>query len=227
MFECTMCGGREFAERSILWDDLAEAWELSPAERAYIDRQQGTHCTRCGANLRSGALARAVLDAVGEPGPLRYAVGSVRLGGLSVLEINEAGDLSAMLRRLPGHQLATYPEVDMQAMPYADGIFDVVVHSDTLEHVPDPLRALEECRRVLKPAGALCFTVPMIVGRLTRGTAGRPPSYHGNPAESGEDYRVQTEFGADAWIWCMRAGFSRVTITTMEYPAALALTARK
>ena len=50
----------------------------------------------------------------------------------------------------------------------ASGTYDLVVHSDTLEHVPDPVRALQECRRVLRPLGACCFTVPIVVGRLTR-----------------------------------------------------------
>src|SRR5208282_3830755 len=42
----------------------------------------------------------------------------------------------------------------------------LVIHSDTLEHVERPVRALEECRRVLAPGGRVCFTVPIIVGRL-------------------------------------------------------------
>jgi hypothetical protein len=31
---------------------------------------------------------------------------------------------------------------DMRAMPYADASFDVVIHSDTLEHVPGAVAAL-------------------------------------------------------------------------------------
>jgi ubiquinone/menaquinone biosynthesis C-methylase UbiE len=70
-----------------------------------------------------------------------------------VLEINEAGTLSPLLRQLPGHVLTGYPAVDIHSMPYLDATFDLVLHSDTLEHVASPIRALEECRRVLRPGG--------------------------------------------------------------------------
>ncbi len=113
----------------------------------------------------------------------------------------------------------------MHALPYPDGSFDVVVHSDTLEHVPNPLHALGECRRVLKPGGALCFTVPVIVGRLTRSREGLPKSYHGNPEESGDDFVVHTEFGADFWSFPVRAGFAEVRLYSVEHPAAIAMAA--
>ena len=45
-------------------------------------------------------------------------------------------------------------------MPQPDETFDLVVHSDTLEHVPDPVRGLAECRRVLKPHGLLILETP-------------------------------------------------------------------
>jgi SAM-dependent methyltransferase len=189
-----------------------------------VDRQQGTCCSRCGANLRSGALAEALLGAVGGTGTLLEFVDTSAAAGLEVLEINEAGSLSPVLARLASHRLARFPDLDMQRMPFPDGSFDLVIHSDTLEHVSDPLRALAECRRVLPSTGALCFTVPIIVGRLTRSCAGRPPSFHGTPALQSEDLRVQTEFGADMWTWLLRAGFAAVTLTTTEYPAALAIT---
>ena len=47
------------------------------------------------------------------------------------------------------------------------------------------------------------------------------------PAAEGEELRVQTEFGADMWTWPLRAGFAAVTVTTTEYPAALAVTGWK
>ena len=227
MVNCPVCGGSTFTDRPVLWDSLVTAWELSPEERAYVDRQQGTCCCRCGANLRSGVLAEALLGAAGGAGTLLEFVDTSAAATLEVLEINPAGSLSPVLARLPRHRLANYPDLDMQAMPYPDESFDLVVHSDTLEHVPDPSRALSECWRVLRPTGALCFTVPIIVGRLTRSCAGRPPSFHGNPAAESEDLRVQTEFGADMWTWPLRAGFTAVTLTTTEYPAALAVTGWK
>lgn len=224
---CLACGGTSFVDQEVLWDDLAAAWELAGPERAYIDRQQGTHCTACGSNLRSGALAGALLAAIGGSGTLSDLVEDAAVQHFDLLEINEAGSLSPFLQRLPGHRLASYPDVDMQRMPYANGTFDVVVHSDTLEHVPDPIRALSECCRVLRPSGVLCFTVPIIIGRQTRDCADRPPSFHGSEATENGDFRVQTEFGADAWTFVMRAGFSTVTMSTLEFPAALAVTAWK
>jgi SAM-dependent methyltransferase len=154
-------------------------------------------------------------------------VGSAQAAGLKLLELNEAGTLSPHLRRLPGHVFGAYPEVDMHALPYPDGIFDLVVHSDTLEHVENPVHALAECARVLKPGGAICYTVPVIVGRLSRSRAGLPKSYHGNPAETRDDFLVHTEFGADFWTLPLQAGLARVTIHTVAYPAATAISAAR
>lgn len=89
----------------------------------------------------------------------------------------------------------------MQALPLEADSFDLILHSDTLEHVPQPLLALAECQRVLRPGGTLCFTIPIIVGRLSRSRAGLPPSYHGGSTTGAVDFMVHTEFGADAWIY--------------------------
>jgi SAM-dependent methyltransferase len=220
---CSVCGGSTFSSVNILWPGLIAEWQLAPHEAEYIDQQQGGHCTDCRSNLRSIVLSDAILFHASSALPLRDFVTSPAARDLRVLEINQAGNLSEVLERLPGHVLASYPQVDIQAMPYADESFDLVVHSDTLEHVRQPIRALAECRRVLRAGGALCFTAPVVVGRLTRSREGLPPSYHGNPADMRDDYLVWTEFGADIWTHVLRAGFRSTTIFARRHPIAHAI----
>ena len=45
-------------------------------------------------------------------------------------------------------------------LPFADDSFDKVICSEVLEHIPDYRGALAEIRRVLKPGGLLCASVP-------------------------------------------------------------------
>ena len=108
----------------------------------------------------------------------------------------------------------------------SDGEFDLVIHSDTLEHVPAPRRALEECRRVVSPQGAVVFTVPVVVGRLTRSREGLPASYHGHPGCRRDDYLVRTEYGANVWADVLEAGFASCQVVAFRYPAGLAFIAR-
>jgi SAM-dependent methyltransferase len=223
---CTVCGNGEFRDSNVLWPRLIADWDLSSTEVAYIDRQQGTQCTRCGSNLREIALANAIREAVATPETLVGFVDTSDARRLHILDIN-GSSLSATLSGLPLYTRADYPSVDMQSMPYEDGLFDLVIHSDTLEHVPFPIEALRECGRVLSDDGFLCYTVPTIVARLTRDREGLPPSYHGDPSQGGYDFMVHTEFGADAWTFPIQAGFTSVTINTVSYPDATAITARK
>jgi SAM-dependent methyltransferase len=46
------------------------------------------------------------------------------------------------------------------ALPYADGVFDVVNFTDIIEHLFDPLRGLQEAARVLKKNGQLVLETP-------------------------------------------------------------------
>jgi SAM-dependent methyltransferase len=188
--------------------------------------QQGTYCAACKTNVRSQALARAVLEFLSMSGPLESCIERPPLLTRRLLEINEAGTLTPWLSRLPGHVLARYPDVDIMRLPFDAGAFDLVVHSDTLEHVSDPLVALAECRRVLAAGGACLFTVPVIVGRLTRSREGRAPSYHGNPGCRDAGYVIRTEFGADAWTFVLRAGFESCQMVPFRYPAGMAIIGR-
>jgi SAM-dependent methyltransferase len=224
---CPVCGGRDFTFSEVLWPELIREWELSADEVRYVNRQQGLLCEGCGNNLRSMALAGAILDSYRGPDTLIGAIRRPGFADLRILELNEAGGLTRTLSESANHRCLRFPEVDLMSLDLPDSEFDLVVHSDTLEHVPDPVRALGECRRVLRPGGRCIFTVPVVVGRLSRSREGRKASYHGERDSNRPDLRVHTEFGADVWTSVLRAGFRACTIHAVEFPAGLALVAER
>lgn len=222
---CPCCGSRAGTSfTAVLWQGLGEEWELSEEEYVYIDHQQGETCVRCGSSLRSQALALAILQTFGHRGSFQDFARSIRGRLLRILEINEAGQLTRFFPRRCRHELRSYPEIDMMHMPHVPtGRYDLVIHSDTLEHVPDPVKGLTECCRVLRPSGACCFTVPIVVGRLSRTRQGLPRSYHGMLNDPHDDCLVWTEYGADAWRQVHLAGFVECRVVTLHPPAAHAL----
>lgn len=60
----------------------------------------------------------------------------------------------------------TWEVADIQHIAHADASFDTVVSCETVEHVPDPRRALRELARVLRPGGRLFLTTPNYLGTL-------------------------------------------------------------
>ncbi len=61
---------------------------------------------------------------------------------------------------------------------YEEAFFDVVTFWHVLEHVADPLRSLQEARRILKPSGLLIVAVPnvndLVMQAAYRVAKGRP-----------------------------------------------------
>lgn len=100
------------------------------------------------AGAASGAV---VLDAgcgSGE-GTARLAAGARRAVGVDI-----AAPTVATARERHG-ALAEFCEADLRALPFGEDEFDLVACFETLEQVRDTDRALDELRRVLRPAGAL------------------------------------------------------------------------
>lgn len=99
----------------------------------------------------------------------RHAHGLHMLGGLDVIGV----DLDEASLQKAREGLATLPprasddrhetrfmRADATKLDFEDGAFDALICSEVLEHLPDYDAALREIRRVLKPEGRLCVTVP-------------------------------------------------------------------
>ncbi len=93
-----------------------------------------------------------------------------RLGALfpkgisgKILSVSEVGDMSFLIDRAKSEITETsYPEIDMQKLPFADGAFDYVVSDQVIEHLEDPVRAVQESHRVLKNGGIAIHTTCFI-----------------------------------------------------------------
>jgi ubiquinone/menaquinone biosynthesis C-methylase UbiE len=68
---------------------------------------------------------------------------------------------SAALEYARGHfEGCTFVACDAQHLLLQDDSADVIVSFETIEHVPDPIKFLKECRRVLKPRGLFICSTP-------------------------------------------------------------------
>lgn len=68
---------------------------------------------------------------------------------------------------------------NIEALTFPDASFDAVLCIEVLEHVGDPVAAVREMRRVLRPGGRLFLTVPFLYGY--HGKGGRTHSHDSYP----------------------------------------------
>ena len=225
-FYCFVCGGTSFEYHKIIWKELARDWQLSPFELEYINLQQGKKCSHCHSNMRSNVLAHALIEALASKSQSLHqlTLNEYHLTQeVSILEVNAAGTLGQYLEKFAKRCQVEYPEYNMHGLDIIAKKFDIVIHSDTLEHVPNPVHALSQCKDILRDGGSLIYTVPVIVGRMSRDRTGLSDSSHSKVSRL--DYRVATEFGADFWRFPLDAGFSNIQIHTIDFPVAVSITA--
>jgi SAM-dependent methyltransferase len=178
--DCSVCGRRgRFAFNSwILPADLKRDLGDARLVDAFVARES-LLCRGCGANLRIRRIADVLLE--------HYAHGARTLvelleerpfRSLAVAEINRVGSIHPLLAVHPGLVYSEFRpgakpgalvdgvrNEDVCRLTYADASFDLVLTSDTLEHVPDLGSALGETRRILAPGGRHVFTVPVVPSR--------------------------------------------------------------
>lgn len=73
--------------------------------------------------------------------------------------------LSYMARRMQKEKILDAIAVygNGEYLPFADESFDIITCSEVLEHIRNPIRALSEMHRVLKPAGLLLLSTPSML----------------------------------------------------------------
>jgi SAM-dependent methyltransferase len=230
---CVVCGrlGLLIYRRRVVTRRLAELWGLSPSLAEALARKESLECTRCGAKLRGRRMAQVLLSVYpvgGSPAPsLAQWVLKPEIRALSVAEINTIDGVHSFVRVLPffagsdyadqsgpGQDAITRSE-DLSQLSYKSNSFDLILTSETLEHVPDLHAALREIHRVLVPGGRHVFTVPVLPTNaktfprsvvLPDGTIeDRAPRICHPGGDWG--YPVFTEFGTDLPELLSGAGF--------------------
>jgi len=104
----------------------------------------------------------------------------------------------------------------VESLSFVSESLDLIVSNDVFEHVPDLIRGLGECARVLRPGGRLSFTIPFHYradstvrrARINNGVVEHlaDPVYHGNPV-SEDGSLVFHDIGWDVLDICRTAGF--------------------
>jgi SAM-dependent methyltransferase len=208
---CAVCGrrGRQRYSSWVLSRELARRWGADLAAR------ESLFCERCGSSLRVRRIASVLVDLYGERATtLAELVREDAFRALRIAEINSIGRMHPFLAEAPGLTHVEYPEEDIQALSWDDACFDLVLTSETLEHVPDPHLALRETYRVLRPGGRHVFTVPVDPTlAATRARSTLPPEHHGRGGgpfglvTRRADMLVHTDFGHDLPDVVRAAGF--------------------
>jgi len=76
--------------------------------------------------------------------------------------------------------------MDIEAIAHENESFDTVISCETIEHVPNPQKAVRELSRILRPGGRLFLTTPNYLGllglyRIYVGLTGRTYTEEGQP----------------------------------------------
>lgn len=221
---CSCCGGRFRFDFPVIWDKLAEDWNLTDEQRGQLDRRDAATCQFCYSNGRARSIGTTLLEDIAETKDLRFVTiremaRTLTQDGPKIAEINWIPGLHQFLSRMPSvtcSEFGTENSQDLMQLTYGDETFDYVLTSDTLEHVPDFDLAMREVRRILKPKGKHIFTIPVLWDRETRTRASLvdgkivhhlPPSYHGTDGVADAGCLVCNEFGGDVVQRIEQSGF--------------------
>ena len=230
---CDVCGrfGPWLYRPAIITPRLIDLSGLSAAQADALRRKETLDCSWCSAKLRARRLAKVVLSRYPTAKPVSSLKQWVRQPEIRALDIAEINTIEGMHRYLstlprlafseyidpnsPGSPTAARHE-DLTRLTYPDAAFDLVLTSESLEHVPDLSAALREIGRVLKPGGHHIFTIPVHpnVAKTFARTVVRPDGTLEHLAPQirhpwgDRGWPVYTEFGTDLPEILRAAGFA-------------------
>lgn len=176
---CSVCG-QKVKFKANLWmisKEQKRDWN-SPDEFLEFCLRESLFCGHCGSSYRQRRIAKVLIDS--SCPKLHSSLVECNLeqcfSKKSILLINSLGEYSFMqnLMETLGQLTLTCfePErdfglaidgrvnADIMNLPFSDLAFDLVIHSDVLEHLVDPNLAMEESIRVLRDEGRVIFTIP-------------------------------------------------------------------
>ena len=117
---------------------------------------------------------------------------------------------------------------DVEHLTYRDASFDLCVHSEVFEHVPNDRQGYRELFRVLKPGGYCIFTIPVFDREETieRAAIRNGELVHFLPASHHNDqFRgsvlVFRDYGRDCVARMVDAGFDLREVITDANPTGL------
>lgn len=134
---------------------LAQRWPDLDQVLNFSWHMRGEWLARQAVDVPAGAR---VLDAGAGEGQYRPLFAHTRYESQDFAQYEGSGDAGAP-------ETWTYNKLDyvcdLTAIPVADGSFDVVICTEVMEHVPEPLAALRELGRVTAVGGRILLTAPL------------------------------------------------------------------
>jgi SAM-dependent methyltransferase len=123
-----------------------------------------TRCLRCAANVTNISLI-PVISAHFHDGFLDKVAYELSTYGSTLKWLRRHFSQVITSEFIPGHKNGELVDgilnQDVQALTFPDSSIDVVSSNQVFEHVPDDIKGYQECHRVLRPGGALIFSVPL------------------------------------------------------------------